>query len=282
MNEIVPLNRALGYDENDKLLILNCTELGMSFSTTQATYEVINKENLATASLMMPCPFSRVAIEGYRGTNVGIRLVLTSPFSYYRWEPITHLRSLLDGDGGFPKTIFDFWEHADSDEVYKECTAQIEKAIIYGFDVTHVSDHCGVLNFRPELFSIYMDIALDYKLPISLANSEFETKVGFEYRKVATNTGLVFPDFTVRADYDNNKLSSVADILPQIKPGVTECILRPSKDTPEIQSITDDKNIRMDDFNTLNDSETFKEILAQNNIKLITFDTLRQYLRNTS
>lgn len=280
MNESLPLNQALGYGPDDKLLILNCTELGMSFSTTQATYEIIHSNPKITASLMMPCPFSRVAIEGYRGTNVGIRLVLTSPFSYYRWEPITNLRSLLDGDGGFPKTIFDFWEHADSDEAYKECSAQIEKAVVYGFDVTHVSDHCGVLNFRPELFSIYMDIASEYRLPISLANSDFESKVGFEFRKVAKNSGLVFPDHIIRADYDDNKLSSIVDLIPTLKPGVTECVLRPSADTPEIKSVADDNNIRVDDFEVFNNSSSLNQLLDSHDIKLITFDDLRQYLRS--
>jgi hypothetical protein len=282
MDQNQTLNEVLGYGPQDKLLILNCGELGMSFSTTEATYKIIHQDLNISASIMLPCPYSRVAIDGYRGKNVGIRLVLTSPFNYYRWEPVTHSPSLLDGNGGFPKTIFDLWEHADSDEVYKECTAQIEKAIIYGFDLTHISDHCGVFNFRPELFSIYLDLACDYKLPISLANTEYTEKVGFPFRQVAKNSGLIFPDFTVRAEYDDNNLLALKDILANLRSGVTECIMRPSEDTNEISSIADDKFTRKSDYKSLIDTKELKSLLDKYEITLISFDDLRKIARSTA
>ena len=38
----------------------------------------------------------------------------------YRWGPITQAPSLLSGDGGFPRSIDDLWEHADPEEVRRE------------------------------------------------------------------------------------------------------------------------------------------------------------------
>ena len=68
-----------------------------------------------------------------------MHLTLNAEHDRYRWGPITHAPSLLDGDGGFPRTIDDLWEHADLDEVRRECRAQIERAILWGFDVTHLA-----------------------------------------------------------------------------------------------------------------------------------------------
>ena len=84
---------------------------------------------------MVPCPWARDAAAMYRGEDVGVHLTLNSEWSNYRWGPITHSPSLLDGDGGFPRTVEDVWDHADLDEVRKECRAQVERAIYWGFDV---------------------------------------------------------------------------------------------------------------------------------------------------
>ena len=94
---------------------------------------------------MVPCPWARDAAAGYRGEDVGVHLTLNAEFETYRWGPITHSPSLLDGDGGFPRTIEDAWDHADLDEVRRECRAQIERAIVWGFDVSHLASHLGTL-----------------------------------------------------------------------------------------------------------------------------------------
>ena len=54
---------------------------------------------------MVPCPWSRDAAAMYRGEDVGVHLTLNSEWETYRWGPITHSPSLLDGDGGFPRTV---------------------------------------------------------------------------------------------------------------------------------------------------------------------------------
>ena len=54
------------------------------------------------------------------GEDVGVRLTLNSEHELYRWGPITQAPSLLDGDGGFPRTLTDVWDHADLDEVRRE------------------------------------------------------------------------------------------------------------------------------------------------------------------
>jgi len=74
-----------------------------------------------------------------------VHLTLKSEWETYRWGPITHSPSLLDGDGGFPRTVEDTWDHGDLEEVRKECRAQVERAILWGFDVSHLDSHMGTL-----------------------------------------------------------------------------------------------------------------------------------------
>src|SRR5438045_9378462 len=81
--------------------------------------------------LVVPGAWAREAAARYRGEDVGVHLTLNAEYDLYRWGPITHAPSLLDGDGGFPRTIEDVWDHADIDEVRKELRAQIERAILW-------------------------------------------------------------------------------------------------------------------------------------------------------
>ena len=143
------LAERLGYDAEAKLLIINCDDLGSSRAANVAVYESLRSGLGTSATLMVPCPWARDAAAMYRGEDVGVHLTLNSEWENYRWGPTTHSPSLLDGDGGFPRTIEDVWDHADLDEVRKECRSQIERAIFWGFDVSHLDSHMGTLQLRP-------------------------------------------------------------------------------------------------------------------------------------
>jgi predicted glycoside hydrolase/deacetylase ChbG (UPF0249 family) len=135
------------------LLIVACDDLGLSYSSNIGVYDALRSGMATTAGLMVPCPWSREAASRYRGEDIGVHLTLNCEYDLYRWGPITQAPSLLDGDGGFPRTLADLWDHADLEEVRRECRAQIERAILWGFDVSHLSSHLGALEFRPELSS---------------------------------------------------------------------------------------------------------------------------------
>ena len=96
------------------------------------------------------------------GDDIGVHLTLNAEHRNYRWGPITHAPSLLSGDGGFPRSIDDLWEHADPEEVRRECRAQIERALAWGIDVTHLAPHLTAITLRPEFFDIYLDMAVEF------------------------------------------------------------------------------------------------------------------------
>src|SRR5688500_12731762 len=186
---VTSLAERLGYPADAKLLILNCDDLGSSHAANVGVYESL-REGLATsATLMVPCPWAREAAARYRGEDVGVHLTLNAEWDLYRWGPITHAPSLLDGDGGFPRTVADVWDHADLDEVRKELRAQIERAIIWGFDVSHLDSHMGTLQLRPEFFDVYLDLAVEFGLPLRLSGASRERALGCPIRRPATAGG---------------------------------------------------------------------------------------------
>src|SRR6476620_9106161 len=188
------LAEKLGYPPDAKLLIVNCDDLGSSHAANVGVYDALRRGIATSATLMVPCPWAREAASRYRGEDVGVHLTLNAEWDLYRWGPITHAPSLLDGDGGFPRTQTDVWDHADIDEVRRELRAQIERAILWGFDVSHLDSHMGTLQLRPEFFDIYLELAVDYSLPLRLSGSSTERVVGFPFRRLAAEEGVLFPD----------------------------------------------------------------------------------------
>ena len=133
-------------------------------------------------------------IEYRPSDDIGVHLTLNAEHAAYRWGPITHAPSLLSGEGGFPRDLDDLWEHADPDEVYRELKAQIERAMAWGIDVTHLAPHLTAITLRPEFFGIYLELATEYALPIRLPSTISEDDAGFPFRRLAADEGVVFPD----------------------------------------------------------------------------------------
>src|SRR5262245_28608221 len=232
------LAERLGYAADAKLLIVSCDDLGLTHSGNVATYDALRHGMASSASLMVPCPWARDAAAGYRGEDVGVHLTLNAELDIYRWRPITNAPSLLDGDGGFPRTVEDAWDHADLDEVRRECRAQIERGIVWGFDVTHLSSHLGALELRPDFFDVYLELAVDFGLPFRLNDAPVERIAGFPFRKLAADEGAVFPDHVVRCSAGARH--HVERALFELAPGVTEICLHPAVDTDELRAATDD------------------------------------------
>src|SRR5256886_8890847 len=193
----VSLAERLGFAADARVVILNADELGLTRASNVAVYDDLRHGVATSASLMVPAPWARDAAAGYRGEDVGVHLTLNAEWDTYRWGPISHSPSLRDGDGGFPRTIEDLWDHGDIDEVRKEGRAQIERAIYWGFDVSHLDSHIGALLGRPEFFDVYLELALDFGLPFRLPGEATQRLDGFSFRKLASEVGSVFPDHLV-------------------------------------------------------------------------------------
>ncbi len=264
----------LGHGPDDRLLIVNCDDLGASHAANVGVYEALRDGAATSASLMVPAPWAREAAARYRGEDVGVHLTLNAEYDVYRWGPITQAPSLLDGDGGFPRTVTDTWDHADLDEARRECRAQVERAILWGFDVTHLDSHMGTLQLRPEFFDIYLELAVDFGLPLRLSGASTERAVGFPFRRLAAEEGVVFPDHFVHVQGLGSR-AAIASVLAGLRPGVTEVYLHPAADTPELRAIAPDWVARVDDHDYLTERSGLAADVAAAGATLVGFRELR-------
>ena len=248
MSESPSTGERLGYGPEDRLVILNCDDLGLSHSTNVGVYDAMRRGIATSASLMVPCPWSRQAAFDYRGEDVGVHLTLNAEWERYRWGPVTRSPSLLDGDGGFPRTIEDLWEHADLDEVRRECHAQIERAILWGFDVTHLDSHMGAL------------------------------QLGFPFRSLAADEGVVFPDHFVYVNGVGSR-RAIERVLFELRPGVTEIYVHPATDSAELRAITADWPARVDDHAFVTDDVALQAMFDRAGVIRIGWHPLRDLMR---
>src|SRR4051812_43928191 len=234
---------------------------------------------VTTSALAMPAPWARHAMVQYRGEDIGVQLTLNAEHDVLRWGPITHAPSLLDGDGGFPRTLADLWDHADLDEARRECRAQLERAIYWGFDVSHLDSHMGVLQLRPEFFDIYLELAVDFRLPIRLSGAATETTIGFPFRRLAAEEGVLFPDHLVPVPGVGSR-RAFERLLFELEPGVTEIAVHPAVETPELRALAPDWAARVDDHDLVTTDRTVRDLAERAGASLVGYRELRDLQRS--
>src|ERR1700750_1314577 len=98
-NQVRNLAARLGYGPDDRLLIVNCDDLGSSHSANIATLRAMTYGVATSATLMVPCPWAREAATLFKGKAIGVHLTLTSELEGYRWRGLTAGKSLYDDEG---------------------------------------------------------------------------------------------------------------------------------------------------------------------------------------
>ena len=268
----------LGLPADAKAVVLVCDGLGSSNAANLGVYQALRDGIATTACLQVPSPWARGAAADYQGEDVGVALTLNSEFDTYRWGPITHGSSLLDGDGGFPRTVTDVWDHADVEEARRECRAQLERAILWGFDVSHLDAHLGAVYGRPEFFDIYLDLAVEYRLPASLPDPSVD--LGFPARDLTAEEGILVPDRVVSVPLPAESRTIVTVAVRDLVAGVTELHVRPAVDTPELRAITPSWSARVGDAHLVTHDNSFKNALTKAGATLISYRDIRAAQRS--
>ena len=273
------LAERLGYPADAKLVILSCDDLGSCHAANIGVYQAIRDGRATCASIMVPAPWARHAAAEYRPTDdIGVHLTLNAEHEMYRWGPLTHAPSLLSGEGGFPRSIDDLWEHADSEEVYRELKAQITRALAWGIDVTHLAPHLTAITLRPEFFDIYIELASEFRLPIRLPSTITEGQAGFRFRQLASEAGIVFPDHFDH-DWRAGSRERVDTALRNLQPGVTEVHVQPAIDTPEVRALSDNAERWIDDHIYVTFDASLPALIDEVGAVLIGYRRLRSVMR---
>ncbi len=273
-----PLVERLGHGLDARLVILNCDDLGSSHAANLAALDAIERGVATSATLMVPCPWALEAVELFAGKDVGVHLTLTAEYPTYRWRSLTGAKSLHDDQGYLPLTAAEVWACADLADVAAECRAQIDQALAWGVDVTHLDSHMGVNQTNPRYYDLYLELAAQYRLPVRMAGKRAHEVLGFPTREPAAALGVVHPD-----EFHFRWKTSTAQLLrkrvPRLEPGVTEFILHPVLDGPELRGYDlDAAQVRVDDHACAVAPET-RALLAAEHIRTISFRPLRDLQR---
>ena len=274
------LAEKLGYKSTDRLLIVNCDDAGMCEAANQAAIDGIKNGMITSTTIMMPCPKAE-EIVGLAKQNpaidAGVHLTHTAEWKTYRWgsiAPREKVKGLLDPDGYLWRTVEGVYSHSNPMEAYREATAQIKKAINMGLEITHIDSHMGTMQLSPPYVDAYLQLAIDFNVPVRMASQETLEKFGQpDIRKNFSEKGILFPDYLIYEELDNYTEDDIKtfwkNILHNLKPGITELFIHASVPDPELKKITDSWQTRNNEYELFTNDPEFKEFLKDENIILI-------------
>ena len=269
--------------------MVHADDAGMCHSVNVATREALLSKSVASASIMVPCPwFSEIAelARANPDLDLGLHLTLTSEWRHYRWRPVAppeKVKGLLDADGYIWRDVRSTASHASAAEVETELRAQIERARRFGVKFTHFDTHMGTLYARPDYFDVYTRLASEYKVPCMLPHpsgvpaaemKEYPVTAEMILKKHAEGHVLLdklvtgVPGRTVEERKD-----SYRKFLRALQPGVTKLIVHLAKNDPEIQAVTNSWEQRWADFSFFTSDEA-RKLLADLQIKPVTYREL--------
>ena len=274
----------LGYPAGTKLIIVHADDLGETHAVNAAAIKALQGGTINSASLMVPCPwFPEIAdyAKSHPDADFGLHLTLTSERVYYRWGPVASadkVPSLVDENGYFHHD----WEqnqHVNPNDVEVELQAQIERALAMGVRPTHLDSHQYrlIMNGK-ELFDVMLRLAHKYKLPVFVTRDWF---ADYPYLQTSLGPGDIVLDHTVTIEPEvppEKWAEFYLTALKNLKPGVTEFVIHPGYDDEELRAATQERSTwgsawRQRDYDFFT-SDQFREVLAQQKVKLITWREL--------
>jgi predicted glycoside hydrolase/deacetylase ChbG (UPF0249 family) len=274
----------LGYPPGTKLIIVHADDLGETHAVNAAAIKALEGGTINSASLMVACPwFPEMAdyAKSHPDADFGLHLTLTSERVYYRWGPVASadkVPSLVDRNG-YLHHDWDHNPHIDPKDVEIELRAQIERALAMGVRPTHLDSHqYRLIMSGKELFDVTLRVAHEYKLPVFVTRDWFAEH---PYLQASLGADDIVLDHTVTIDPEvpaEKWAEFYLTALKNLKPGVTEFVIHPGFDDEELRAATRERSTwgsawRQRDYDFFT-SDQFREILAQEHIKLTTWREL--------
>lgn len=157
-------------------LVIHADDVGMCHGANQAFVELSHLGTITSGSVMVPCPwFTEIAEAAARDNalDCGIHLTLNAEKARYRWGPVSSVgpaSGLIDKHGYLWRDVASVRRNAHPDAVEQEWRAQIDRALAFGVNVTHLDAHMGSA-LAPEWCDRYVAVGIDYGVPVLITNS---------------------------------------------------------------------------------------------------------------
>lgn len=266
------------HTDGAKYLIIHADDAGMSHSVNKGTIDSIESGIVSSASMMVPCPWfpawAKYAQENPEGCY-GIHLTLTNEWEDYRWGPVASrdkVPSLVNKEGDMWDSVPEVAANVKAHEVEIELRAQIDKALEYGVPLSHLDTHMGAVISRPDLLEIYVNLGIEYDLPVMWVRRFGEATAkqypalaerGEQLLKVIDKHGMPVLDGIGQfygGETHEKRVGNYRQFLQDLKPGVTQLIIHCGYDNEELQNITSSASRRDGDRRIFMDPKIIAEI----------------------
>lgn len=281
----------LGYEKDAKLLILHADDLGLAHSVNEASIKAFEESGISSASIMVPCPwFPEIADYAKNNTqyDFGLHLTLTAEWKHLRWGGVADaadIPSLLNDQGFMYSSVAEVVQHASPEDVETEIRAQIDRALAFGVDVTHLDSHMGTLFATPAFFEIYLRLGAEYKIPVFVPMNAAQGRP-----ELATMLGDGFIAVDNYYMMGENRDASTwtpfyTDVVDQLPAGLNLIIIHLALDNTEMKAVAIDhpdfgSTWRQNDLNTVLSPE-FKQDLKEKNIQLVTWRQVKTLMNGS-
>ncbi len=279
-----------------RYLMINADDFGMCQAMNAATIGLLEDNLITSATLMPPCPWFVEAVV-YAASHpekcIGVHLTLTSEWELMRWGTVARqpLPSLIT-NGYFPMGSLTVEQNAKENEVEIELRAQLELVKTYGMSPSHIDNHMGSLygwhgiqSFLPLAFKLCAELGLPFRFPKKLLENDGITATLPAHAldkmpkalMLAKSMGVPLVDYIMAppfAAFPNESYEgfreSICKRLETLPDGITEFIVHPSLDTPEIRTLNPHWQKRVWEERLCRD-EVFIKTIEREELKLITW-----------
>jgi chitin disaccharide deacetylase len=219
--------------------------------------------------------------------GLGVHLVLTTGAPLL---PVSQVRSLTSGDGGFPHAsdLIHRLSSLQPKEVMAEWCAQIDKFIsVTGRTPDHLDSHHHVSFLASDIFLVMLELAQTYqcaiRFPTGDAAVEMMSDFPSEAARVCLNGNLRLVD-QYRPRRPDNLITSfygeyatrveLFNLLDNLPGGTTEIMCHPGYADEELIGSSDYHMQREGELSILTDYE-IRDFVKEKNIELINFKDLQ-------
>jgi predicted glycoside hydrolase/deacetylase ChbG (UPF0249 family) len=168
---------------------------------------------------------------------------------------------------------------------------QVDRAVAAGIDVTHVDTHMGAVA-QVEFIPAYVQLAIQHRLPVMILRLDEvgwrEMGLGQETAALATQIvqqleaqGLPLLDHLVGLPLDRpeDRVALAMQAFDELPPGLTQFIIHPAHDTPELRAIAPDWPSRVADYGAFTSRE-LRDAVRNCGVQVIGYRALRELMRS--
>ncbi len=282
-----------------KYLIVNADDYGMCNAANEAVEELFQGGWLKSATVMMPCPTAKHAVDfsiAHPEYPIGVHLTMTSEWRKYRWKPLTDGKSLLDEEGFMWHESDQVEKNASYEDLEKEIRAQIDLAHSWGMKPSHIDNHMGSLygHYTGRLGLSKMTLRIcgeyGYAYRLYVKHDKRICPNGTPYLLYSAVTllskrwgkkyNVIIPDYLLFPDWNDEMRESYEKyremILKQwtdLPDGVTETFIHPSVECDELKGITARWRDRVWEYQLMKDPYVHK-YLEDHGVELISYREL--------